>query len=156
MGAADGGLGGGSWQQTWVTHIVNAGGKDHGGNLQISQLLGKVVIGQKAAQGLCHVCCMYVVMVGVVVVCSLYVLPHVQIVVNILLQLKPPLSCASDTTKAACLQCLKVAVLDMTTAHSEWFTHAAHRHVPGCGACDVTTATWGCQGTHRPLVARED
>lgn len=37
------------WQQTWVTHIVNAGGKDHGGNLQISQLLCKLVIGQKGA-----------------------------------------------------------------------------------------------------------
>lgn len=36
-------------QQTWVTHIMNAGGKDHGGNLQISQFLGKLVVGQKAA-----------------------------------------------------------------------------------------------------------
>ena len=118
MGAADGGLGGGSWQQTWVTHIVNAGGKDHGGNLQISQLLCKLVIGQKAAQGLCHVCGMYVVMVGVVVVCPLYVLQHVHDIVNVMLQLKLPL--AFDTANAAFLQKLQVTALNLpTSAYSD-------------------------------------
>ena len=75
----------GAWQQTWVTHIMNAGGKYHGGNLQISQLLCKLVIGQKTAQGLRHVCCMYVVVVWVVVVCPLYVLKHVQVVMKTML-----------------------------------------------------------------------
>ena len=62
------------WQRTWVTHVMDAGGKDHGRNLQISQLLCELVIGQKAAQSLRHICCMYVVVIGVVVVCSLDVL----------------------------------------------------------------------------------
>lgn len=32
-------------QRTWVAHIMDASGKYHGGNLEISQLLGKAVIG---------------------------------------------------------------------------------------------------------------
>lgn len=55
---------------------MNAGGKDHGGYLQISQLLRKVVIGQKAAQRLRHIGSMYVIMVGVLVVRPFNILQH--------------------------------------------------------------------------------
>jgi len=59
---------------TWVAHIMNACGKDHGCHLQVSQLLRKVIIGQEAPQSLCHICCMYVVVIRIAVVCLFYIL----------------------------------------------------------------------------------
>ena len=61
-------------QHTWVTHIMDAGGKDHGCNFQIGQLLRKLVIGQEATQRLSHICRMNVVVVRIAVICPLYVL----------------------------------------------------------------------------------
>ena len=59
---------------TWVAHIVDACGKDHGRQLQVSQLSRKVIIGQEAPQCLCHICCMYVVVIRIAIVCPLYIL----------------------------------------------------------------------------------
>ena len=61
---------------------MNAGGKDHGGYLEISQFLCKLVVGQKAAQRLCHISCMYIVMVGVLVVSPLNILQQTLTVIS--------------------------------------------------------------------------
>ena len=59
---------------TWMPHIVNTCGKDHGCHFQIRQLLCKVVIGKKAPQRLGHIGCMDVVVIGIAVVCPLNIL----------------------------------------------------------------------------------
>lgn len=65
---------------TWVTHVMNASGQDHGSYLQVCQVVGKCVIGQKTAQSLSNIRCMDVVVVGVVcVVCLLYVLHAIAV-----------------------------------------------------------------------------
>lgn len=65
-------------QVTWVAYIMDACGKNHGSHFQISQLVRKLIIRQKAPQRLCHIRRMYVVVIWVVVVGSLYVLRDPQ------------------------------------------------------------------------------